>query len=152
MTIEDFKQLKDILGASYNDLISYENLLGPDHEINKIREQVLQQYQDSVAAMVEPDPNDPKAVEEYQKAASQAFTEATGLPANTVQKMAQTMSTRDNLSPLVRALADIFAPLGALMGGDVGAFWRNYLSDSGMRRDVEGGDNAYGKGQSAPQE
>lgn len=152
VTIDDFKGLKDILGASYDDLISHENLLGSDHEINNLREQVLQSYKDSIAAMVEPDPNDPKAVEEYQKAAAQAFTEATGLHANTVQKMAQTMSTRDNLSPLVRALADIFAPLGALMGGDVGAFWRNYLSESGMSRDIEGGDNAYGKGQSAPQE
>lgn len=152
MTIEDFKGLRDILGAGYDDLISHENLLGSDHEINNLREQVLQSYKDSVAAMVEPDPNDPKAVEEYQKAAAQAFTEATGLPANTIQKMAQTMSTRDNLSPLVRALADIFAPLGALMGGEVGAFWRNYLNESGMRRDIEAWDNAYGKGQSAPQE
>lgn len=113
---------------------------------------MFQVYKDSVAAMVEPDPNDPKAVEEYQKAAAEQFTQTFGLPENTVQQMAKTLSTRDNLSPLVRALADIFAPLGALMGGDVGAFWRNYLSESGMSRDIEGGDNAYGKGQSAPQE
>ncbi len=152
MTLEDFKWLKDILGPNYDDLISHENLLGSDHEINNLREQILQLGQDGIAAIPEPDPNDPKAVEEYQKAAAQAFTEATGLPANTIQKMAQTMSTRDNLSPLVRALADIFAPLGALMGGEVGAFWRNYLNESGMRRDIAAWDNAYGKGQSAPQE
>ena len=151
-TVEDLKGLKDVLWASYSDLIFHEHLLGADHEINKIREEMLQVYNDSLASMVEPDPSDPKAVEEYQKAATEQFTQATGLPANTIQQITRTLSTRDNLSPLVRALADIFAPLGALMGGDVGAFWRNYLNESGMRRDIAAWDNAYGKGQSVPQE
>jgi CHAP domain len=151
-TVEDLKGLQDVLWASYSDLIFHENLLGSDHEINKIREEMFQVYKDGLASMVEPDPNDPKAVEEYQKAAAEQFTQATGLPANTVQQVARTLSTRDNLSPLVRALADIFAPLGALMGGDIGEFWRNYLNESGMRRDIEAWDNAYGKSQSAPVE
>ncbi len=77
---------------------------------------MLQVYKDSLASMGEPDLSDPKAVEEYQKTAAQAFTQATGLPADTAQQMARTLSTRENLSPLVRALADILAPLGALMG------------------------------------
>ncbi len=151
-TVEDLKGLKDVLWGSYSDLVFHENLLGADHEINKIREEMLQVYKDGLASMVEPDPSDPKAVEEYQKAAAEQFTQATGLPANTVQQMARTLSTRENLSPLVRALADILAPLGALMGPPIWDFWRNYLNESGMRRDVEGGDNAYWKGQSAPQE
>lgn len=151
-TVEDLKALKDVLWGSYSDLIFHEDLLGADHEINKIREEMLQVYKDSLASMGEPDLSDPKAVEEYQKTAAQAFTQATGLPADTAQQMARTLSTRENLSPLVRALADILAPLGALMGPPIWDFWRNYLNESGMSRDIEEGDNAYGKWQSAPQE
>jgi hypothetical protein len=40
----------------------------------------------------------------------------------------------------VRFLADLFAPLGALMPGEVGDFWREYLSN----KDKAEGPEKYG--------
>jgi hypothetical protein len=46
-----------------------------------------------------------------------------------IERVAKKIS-RSKLSPFVKFLADLFAPLGALMPGEVGEFWREYLKNA----------------------
>jgi len=46
----------------------------------------------------------------------------------------------------VRLLADLFAPLGALMPGEVGDYWRDHLNNSGTSGESYAEENRYGEG------
>lgn len=49
----------------------------------------------------------------------------------------------------MKFLADLLAPIGALMGGEVGEFWRNYMKQSGtqeqQKRWADNSSKYYGK-------
>lgn len=146
--IENFKGLKDILGSSYEDLIySHDFLLGEDHPLKKSRDMVLSWFEDEVAQIESPDANNatPEKIQAYKKSVGKAFTSSTGVDASRAEKAIKQIS-RNKLSPLMRFLADLFAPLGALMPGEVGDFWRDYLSN----KDKAEGPEKYGNGRAAP--
>ncbi len=130
--VDNFKWLKDVLGASYEDLIySRDFLLWPDHPLKKARDVVLQSFQDKLAQQDTPDPKTatPEQIQAYRKNFKEAFSSTTGIDGNKAEVAIKKMS-REGLSPLVRFFADMFAPLGALMPGEAGDFWREYLKSS----------------------
>lgn len=45
---------------------------------------------------------------------------------------------RDKLHPFIRFLADLLAPIGAMMGGKMGEFWKNYLKQNGQSAEWKG--------------
>lgn len=130
--VENFKSLKDILGGSYEDLIYSQNfLLWEDHPLKKSRDAVRTSFQDKSAQLEVPDMKNatPEKIQAYKKSLEQAFTESTGIDGKKAETAIKKIS-RNKLSPLVRFLADLFAPLGALMPWEVGDFWREYLQKS----------------------
>jgi len=141
--VENFIWLKDILGWSYNDLLFGEKfILWDDHPLKKARDTILTLFRDEVAQIDTPEnPESPEQVQKYKDSVQETMTNVTGVDSGTAERMAGKVS-RWSLSPFVRLLADIIAPIGALMGGEVGDFWRKYLSESDMGKDVNG---RYGK-------
>jgi len=62
--------------------------------------------------------------EQYTQRAEKDLKKQTGISMKEVPKNMK-------ISPLVRFLADLLAPLGAMMGGKTGEFWRGYLQQNG---------------------
>lgn len=130
LDVENFKWLKDVLGGSYEDLLyTGDFLLWENHIHKKNRDAVLAWFKDELAQLWDPDLTDSKKVQEYKKSVEKAFTDATGVDGWKAEKAIGRIS-RSKLSPLVRFLADLLAPLGALMGGEVGEFWRKYMAEN----------------------
>lgn len=130
--VDSFKWLKDILGSSYEDLIySRDFLLWADHPLKKARDVVLQSFQDKLAQQDIPDlaTATPEQIQVYKKNFKEAFSSTTGIDGDKAEIAIKKIS-RNGLSPLVRFFADMFAPLGALMPGEAGDFWREYLKNS----------------------
>lgn len=132
--IDHFKWLKDVLGWSYNDLLfSDEFLLGDSHELKHTRDVIMQLMEDEMAQIPRPEPGDTAGIQQYQQAAQNTISSNLGVNNGVAEKVMWHIS-RWNLSPFVRFLADLFAPLGALFGGEVGDFWRRYLHETGMAK------------------
>lgn len=132
--IDHFKWLKDVLGWSYNDLLfSDEFLLGDSHELKHTRDVIMQLLEDEMAQIPRPEPGDTAGIQQYQQAAQNTISSNLGVNNGVAEKVMWHIS-RWNLSPFVRFLADLFAPLGALFGGEVGDFWRRYLHETGMAK------------------
>lgn len=132
MDMDNFKALKDVLWASYNDLIfSKDFILWEDHPLKNYRETMMKLMEDEIAQIPRPEPWDAKWAETYQNAVQEAIASNAGVSSSTAGDVMRQVS-RGNLSPFVRFLADLFAPLGALFGWEVGDFWRRYLHENGM--------------------
>lgn len=58
---------------------------------------------------------------------NKASKEATGMDYSRVTSMVNKASRFGKISPGLKFLADLLAPLGAMMGGATGDFWREYL-------------------------
>lgn len=130
--LEHFKKLKDVLGWSYTDLLFSEKfLLWDGHELEHPRDVLMQLLEDEVSQMPRPEPGDAEAVQKYQASIESAISSNTGVSKGVAKKVMWQIS-RGNLSPFVRFLADLFAPIGALLAGEVGDFWRRYLHETGM--------------------
>lgn len=146
--VEHFKWLKDVVGASYMDLLfSREFLLGDDHPLKKSRDVILEGFHDAMAekAPLDPKTATPEEMSRYQQAMKDEFGKATGVEWGKVEKAIKHIS-RNQLSPFFRFLADIFAPFGALVPGKAGDFWREYLAN----KDKGNGDPKYTEGRSTP--
>lgn len=61
----------------------------------------------------------------------------TGISRDKIEKMMGWVN-RDKLHPFIRFLADLLAPIGAMMGGKMGEFWKNYLKQNGQSADWKG--------------
>ena len=130
--IEHFKGLKDVLGGAYMDLIcSRDFILGEKHDLKKSRDAMMNLFRDSLAARKIPDPKTatPEEMAEYRKGIKEEFQNATGVSGEKVETAIKHID-KSKLSPLMRFLADIFAPFGALFPGKAGDFWREYLKNS----------------------
>lgn len=119
-----------MLGGGYEDLLySKEFILGNQHPLKKTRDIIAACYEDEVAQFPQVEPNDsPEKFQEYKQSVQKAFTDATGIDGNKAEKAIRRMSTQ-NVSPIIRFLADLLAPLGAMMDGKTGEFWRSYLAN-----------------------
>lgn len=78
---------------------------------------------------------------EFQDALEKSARASTGLWVQQIEQVAKKIS-RSKLSPFMRLLADILAPIGAMMPGEAGEFWREYLRQSSKNqpdRSLSGG-------------
>lgn len=130
--LDNFMWLKDVLGWSYNDLLFSKNfLLWENHKLKHTRDVLTQLVQDEIAQIPVPEAGDAEGTQKYQEEVVNAISSNTGASGDVAEKVMWQIS-RWNLSPFVRFLADLFAPLGSLFGWEVWDFWRNYLHENGM--------------------
>lgn len=80
-----------------------------------------------------------KTDKEFQDAMNKASKEATGMDYSRVTSAVNKASRFGKISPGLKFLADLLAPLGAMMGGAAGDFWREYLKQGNWGKDVAGG-------------
>ncbi len=129
---ENFRWLKDILWGGYEDLVYAKDfILWDKHPLRKSRDAIIAGFEDEVAQIPEIDTKDgPEKVQEYRKSVEKAFTSSTGIEGRKAEKALQKMS-HQKISPLIRFLADLFAPIGAMMDWKTGDFWRGYMNQRG---------------------
>lgn len=149
--IESFKGLKDVLGASYADLIYGDKqfILGEDHPLKKARDTILETLKDEDAQ--ETIDLTPDWIKKYEERLGKKITDATGLDGGKeIQQINKIIRSWRKLSPFVKFLADLLAPFWALFPGEAGNFWRRYMAESGNAKEQE--QNAYGKWNAQPVE
>lgn len=125
------------------DLIcSRDFILGEKHDLKKSRDAMMNLFRDSMAARKIPDPKTatPEEMAEYRKGIKEEFQNATGVSGAKVETAIKHID-KSKLSPLMRFLADIFAPFGALFPGKAGDFWREYLKNSENDKNNENSTN-----------
>lgn len=72
----------------------------------------------------------PQQPEETVEVYKKRLKDSAGINTDKEIQNVQKSISRKWLSPFVKFLADLLAPLGALMGGEAGDFWRRYLSQN----------------------
>lgn len=123
----DIKKLTEILDGSYVDILGGVSFNGLDKfqwSIDTVRWAIKDStFREGILR------EDYKTEKEYLDALEKNARESTWMGVKQIERVAKKIS-RSKLSPFVKFLADLFAPLGALMPGEVGEFWREYLKNA----------------------
>lgn len=133
----DIKKMADFLGGSYVDVLAWAPLTWLDSfrdSIKTARDLFKSGELGGIAR------EDFKTDKEFQDALNKAAKSATGLDYNRIASTASKLSRwSGKLSPFVKFLADMMAPIWAMMGWESGEFWREYLRQWNSWKDVAGG-------------
>lgn len=133
---KDIKKISDILWWSYLDVLAGAKISW------------LENFQDSIQRARESLKSwelgwvvreDYKTEKEYRDALDRAAKDATGMDYKKLAKTVNTVRGNGKLSPFVKFLADLLAPIWALMPGETWEFWRNYLKQWNGGNDVSWG-------------
>ncbi len=133
----DIKKMADFLGGSYIDILGWAPFTWLDSFQDSIKT-ARDLFKSGELGGISRE--DFKTDKEFQDALNQAAKKATGLDYTRMASTANKLSRwSGKLSPFVKFLADMIAPIGAMMGGESGEFWREYLKQWNAWKDVAGG-------------
>jgi hypothetical protein len=131
----DIKKLADVLWGTYLDVLAWAKMdwLEKFQESIKLARESLKSGE--LWWVVREDYSSDK---EYTEALNKAAKDATGMDYKKLAKTVNTVRGTGKLSPFVKFLADLLAPIWALMWGEAWEFWRNYLKQGNGWNEVAG--------------
>lgn len=133
----DVKKMADFLGGSYIDILAWAPLTWLDSFQDSIKN-ARNLFKSVELGWIARE--DFKTDKEFQDALNKAAKSATGVEYNRIASTVSKLSRwSGKLSPFVKFLADMIAPIWAMMGGESGEFWREYLKQWNGWKDVAGG-------------